>query len=1095
MINKYILLLLAIITFSCNNKQDTEIINNDTNQLFSVVNSSDSNITFNNKVIENYEFNFLNYPYIYIGAGVAVGDINNDGLQDIYFTSNQGSNKLYLNQGDFKFKDITVSAKVTDSLGWSSGVSMIDINNDGWLDIYVCKSAALENKELRRNKLFINQKNNTFKEASKSYGLDHIGFSTQAYFFDYDNDYDLDMYLVNHRFDFRNNGKISSVIQRDIQEETSDQLFKNNGDNTFTKVTQEAGISNKSWGLSAAIGDYNNDGWQDVYVANDYLEPDMLYINNKNGTFKNEILERFNHISFNSMGSDYADINNDMLPDLLVLDMLAEDHSRGKENMATMSTSNFNAMVSIGYHHQYMSNMLQFNNGDGTYSEIGQLSGITKTDWSWAPLIADFDNDGYKDVFITNGIEKDLGNQDFRNEMAVLNKQGVSMSLDSVLSIMPSAKLANYVFKNNGDLTFTNKVKDWGLGEKINSNGATYADLDNDGDLDLITNNENDIASLYKNNSTNKYVNIKLKGRENNINAIGAKVKVITKNTSQYQEIQSARGFLSSVSYVLNFGINQDNVIDKIEVTWPDNMVSIVTNLKANQTIEIDYKTEKLKTLTTINNQKPSYFEAINPVLLNINYRHKENNFNDYSKQLLLPQKQSTQGPCIGVADVNGDNFDDFYVGGALNQEAELYLQNASGTFKKQNTIAFIKDKGFEDANALFFDADNDNDLDLYVSSSGYELEENNALLQDRLYINDGNGNFNRSSNLPKMLTSTKAVKAVDFDLDNDLDLIIAGRVVPGQYPLAPQSYVLENNNGKFTDVTQTVAPEFSDLGMINAIEVIDINNDGNKDVIVAGLWMPITLFTIKEGKLIKQEIPEFEKTEGWYQSIAASDFDKDGDIDFIIGNMGANNKFHPTLEKPLHIFSGNFDDNNSYDIALSKTYNGQLVPVRGKECSSQQTPFLNDKIESYKKFASLNIEGVYGSETISKSNHLVAYNFKSLFVENLGKGNFKLHLLPNQAQFSVTQDFAIMDVNNDGIKDLIGVGNLYDAEVETVRFDASRGYVLTANNDAKFKSLWESGINCNKDMRSIETINISGKPHIIIANNNDELSIYKHVK
>jgi hypothetical protein len=1088
-----ILLLFLFLCFSCRkNQEEIEIVDTtDTAKLFTEVLPESSHVTFKNSLIETLDFNFLNYAYIYNGGGVSVGDINNDGLQDIYFTSNQNSNILYLNKGNFKFENITNSANISDSDGWTTGTSMIDINNDGWLDIYVCKSGSLNDNELRRNKLFINQKNNTFIESAKEYGLDHNGFSTQSYFFDFDKDGDLDMYLVNHRADFSNNTKISSAIQNEIFEESSDQLFRNDGAK-FTKVTAESELLNKAWGLSASVGDFNNDDWPDIYIANDYLEPDMLYINNKDGTFKNEILNNLKHTSFYSMGSDFADLNNDMLPDLLVLDMSSEDHQRSKENMATMSTESFNAMVNIGYHHQYMANVLQLNNGNSTFSDIGQIVGLSKTDWSWAPLIADFDNDGFKDIFITNGIEKDMINQDFRHNLLQLNKEKRGITLDSVLKMMPSVRLPNYIYKNNGDLTFTKATDSWGLGKKINSNGAAYADLDNDGDLDIIINNENEIASIYKNNSKNNFLNIKLIGNEKNRLGIGAKVKVTVKDKTQYQELYLNRGFQSSVSNILNFGLGDANNIEKIEVIWPDNKMSELINVKPNQQIEIRYVNADKNHEPLDIKDKITLFSKVNNEVLKIVYKHQENQFDDFSKQLLLPQKQSTPGPCLSVADVNGDKRDDFFIGGAVGQNGVLYIQNANGTFKATNTTSFESDKNSEDAGSLFFDADTDGDLDLYVTSSGYELSENDELLQDRLYLNDGNGNFTKSNHLPTMLTSTKTVKSLDFDADGDLDLVIGGNVVPDKYPLSPRSYVLQNNKGIFTDVTQNIAPELLHIGMVSDIEVFDYNNDNTVDMIVVGQWMPITVLSNRKGKFIKESIPEFEKTEGWYYSIASSDFDNDGDIDFVVGNLGMNNKFHPSLEKPLHIFSGDFDKNSSYDIALSKDYKGKLVPVRGKECSSQQTPFLNEKIKSYKEFASLDIENIYGNETISHSNHLMVYNFKTLYVENLGNGKFKTSVLPIDVQKSPTMDFEILDVNNDGFNDIVGVGNLYDAEVETIRYDASLGYVLLGTGKGKFVPLQNSGFNCNSDMREVSKINISGKTHVIVASNNDNLIFFK---
>jgi hypothetical protein len=573
-------LALLLCFISCSKEEETPTT------LFSKLSSYSTNIDFKNIVKETPEFNFLNYTYIYNGGGVAVGDINNDGLEDLFFTSNHGDNKLYLNEGDFEFDDITETANITTKTGWTTGVTMVDINNDGWLDIYVCKSGSLNSHPNRRNKLFINQKNNTFKESSRQYGLDHIGFSTQAYFFDFDNDDDLDMYLVNHRKDF-SNSKIKEPYN-------SDQLFRNDGSH-FTNVTKPSGILNKGWGLSASIGDFNNDSLLDVFVANDFFDPDYLYINQGDGTFKDEALTYFNHISTNSMGSDFADINNDLLPDLIVLDMMAEDHIRSKENMATMSISNFNNLVNKGYHYQYMSNVLQLNNGNTTFSEIGQLSGISKTDWSWAPLIIDFDNDGFNDLFITNGIQNDLTNQDFRNQMKSEGRATKKIAFKDAKKLIPSEKLSNYSFKNNTDLTFKNSTKKWGLDEEINSNGAAYADLDNDGDLDLIINNQDEKASIYKNNSRNNFIAIQLEGSKNNKYGIGTRVSVFSEATQQTKQHFTSRGFQSSVTNTLHFGIANHSEIDSILVDWGNGKTQKLVHIKANQTLKIKYKdaTEK----------------------------------------------------------------------------------------------------------------------------------------------------------------------------------------------------------------------------------------------------------------------------------------------------------------------------------------------------------------------------------------------------------------------------------------------------------------------------------------------------------------------
>lgn len=1069
---------LIIVAFGITDCTNTEVDNNNT--LFSLISSKTSSVIFKNEVKENLYFNFLNYSYIYNGGGISVGDINNDGLEDLYFTSNQKSNKLYINKGDFKFKDITEKADISDNLGWTTGVTMIDINNDGWLDIYVCKSGSLQNNDLRKNKLFINKKDNTFKEEAAKYGLDHFGFSVQSYFFDYDQDGDLDMYLVNHRPDFRNNIGINLENQKSIKEYSSDQLFRNDN-GTFTNVTQLAGISNKAWGLSASIGDYNNDNLLDIFVANDFLQPDFLYINKGDGTFSDESLTRFKHISSNSMGSDYADINNDLLPDLIVLDMMAEDHIRSKKNMATMSTQNFNTMVNSGYHHQYMSNVLQLNNANETYSEIGQLANIAKTDWSWAPLIADFDNDGFNDLFVTNGIENDLSNQDFRNSMRqnIMNRKKVS--LDEAIDMMPSDKLQNYIFKNNGDITFKNVSDDWGITQKINSNGAAYADLDNDGDLDLILNNQSDIASIYRNNATSNFVSFTLKGNAINKNGIGSKVIVYTPKNQQSKEVFVSRGFQSSVTNKLHFGLGSETKIDSILVQWDTANSQLIKNVAVNKNIVLEYT--KSNPSITSKKEIQKQFESINPSLLGITYQQKENTFNDLNIQLLLPQKQSENSSALSVADVNSDGLEDIFIGNAKGASAELYIQKKNGSFIKTNQNLFHKEKEFEDTNSLFFDADNDGDLDLYVTSGGYELKENHPLLQDRLYTNNGKGKFTKSTKLPSMLSYTKAITANDFDKDGDLDLFVGSRVVSGKYPLSNPSYLLENKNGKFINVTQKKLNGFSEIKMANDALFSDFDNDGDADLIVVGEWMEILFYENEKGNFKKKQIAALTSSNGWQQSIKEFDINNDGFKDYLIGNWGNNNKFHPTAKKPLHIYADYLDNNTSFDIVLSKESKGKLVPVRGKECSTQQTPFLGEKIENFSAFANASLSEIYGNDKLEKATHYKAYNFNSVVLKNLGNGDFKVISLPNQAQFSPTLDFTLIDDK------IIGVGNVYDAEVETIRYDASQGYVL---NNSELKITSNTGFSNIKEAKAIEQILIKDKLHVVILNKNNSLSIFK---
>ena len=1082
-------MVIICFCFSCKEENNTLSFKDEKTTVFTSIPEHHSKIDFINKVEENLDFNFLNYTYIYNGGGVAVGDINNDGLEDVYFTSNQNSNKLYLNKGNFIFEDITEKAKVEDDKGWSTGVTMIDINNDGWLDIYVCKSGSLNNRSARQNKLFINQKNNTFKEEALKYGLKEYGFSTQAYFLDYDKDGDLDMYLVNHSSDFSNDLLVQPQYQSRLTKDDIDRLFRNDS-GIYKDVTKTSGISmKKAWGLSASIGDFNNDSWPDIYVANDFLEPDFLYINNRDGTFTDEILTRFKHISANSMGSDFADINNDLLPDLVVLDMMAADRKRGKENMPSMSTAKFNRMVNKGYHHQYMSNMLQLNSENGTFSEIGQFSGIAKTDWSWAPLIADFNNDGFNDVFVTNGIDKDLSNQDFRNTMRRKNiNYNRKESLEEAIDLIPSEKLTNYMFTNNADYTFKDASLDFGFDAKINSNGAAYTDLDNDGDLDLVLNNQSDKASIYRNNTEANYITLSLEGPKENIKGIGAKVEVYTNNTQQLKQLYTSRGYQSSVSFNLNFGLGESKVVDSLKVIWNDNKIQTLTNIEANKHLTLSYSKAKKEDVDV--KKEVSLFDSISASSIGIDYKHKSVNFDDYNVQLLLPQKQSTIDNALAVADVNNDGLDDVFIGNTIGFPAELYIQNNLGTFVKTNQELFEKDKKHNDNKALFFDADNDNDLDLYVATGNYSQPEKSALLQDRLYINDGTGSFSKRK-LPKMLDVTKAIATGDFDNDGDLDLFVGGRVVPGKYPNAPTSYLLENKNGYFKNVTSKKAKELQAIGLVNDAQFSDYDNDGDNDLILAGEWMPITFFNNEKGVFTKVDLPTNTKR-GWFQTIRAMDYDADGDEDYFVGNFGKNNKFHPTEKKPLHIYANYFDDNDSYDIALSKESEGDLFPVRGKECSSQQTPFLNEKIRTFKEFANSNIIDVYGKENIETALHLQASSFNSYYIQNNGNGDFEFKSLPNLAQFGPTLDFEFLDINKDGMFEVLGVGGIYDSEVETIRYDASKGYLLTHNSNDEISVYKDLMSLTNKEVKAIESIFIKGELHLLLLNANEQLSILK---
>jgi len=797
------------------------------------------------------------------------------------------------------------------------------------------------------------------------------------------------------------------------------------------------------------------------------------------------------NLSYSSMGSDIADINNDLLPDLLVLDMSAEDHSRGKQNMPSMNTSGFWWIVNEGYHYPYMSNILNLNNGNGYFSDIAQFAGLSKTDWSWGPLIADYNGDGLKDVFITNGIKREIANQDFGNFLDTQQDSIQDMSIEQILNRMPSEKLQNYAFKNSGDLSFTKEITNWGFDQAVNSNGAAYADMDNDGDLDMIINNLEDKAGIYRNNSTSNFLNINLIGEESNINAIGAKVKVITDSIMQYQEQFLSRGYQSSVSPVLNFGIGDETNIKRVEIIWNNGSISIDENVKANQTLTFHQKESK----TNANQSEYEFsnnFTRVNPKALGINYRHEENEFNDFSRQVLLPQKQSEKGPAFSVADVNGDGLTDLFLGGALNQPAELYLQTANGRFQKKNVAAFEKDKIYEDNSSHSFDANNDGNLDLYVTSGGYDLKENDALLQDRLYLNDGRGNFSKSNNLPKMLTSTKAVTSVDYDEDGDLDLFVAGHLIPGKYPLPPRSYILQNNNGTFTDVTKEIAPEFSEIGIVNDIIFSDYDNDNDLDLVVVGEWMPITVLNNEDKTFSIANIPSLKNTEGWWNTIAEIDFDNDGDMDYFAGNIGGNNKYQPTEKKPLYIYGKDLEDDENFDMFLSKMYKGNLVPVRGKECSSSQNLFVSQRIKTYKEFANSTLADIYGEKVLKSSYHKQATEFESVYLENKGDGNFEIKHLPNYAQLGPTMSFVFTDVNQDKIIDVIGVGAIHESEVETVRYDSNIGYVLLGDSKGGFKPYKDVNFYNDLNAKKMKLINIRNKPHLIIANNDRPLTIFK---
>ncbi|NJB36475.1 VCBS repeat-containing protein [Croceivirga sp. JEA036] len=1070
---KSIVWIALVYVASCSSERDTK--GNDEKR-FTLLSSSVTGIDFKNEITSTNQFNFLNYPYIYNGGGVAIGDINNDGLEDVYLSANQNSNALYLNQGNFKFKEVTKKAGLEDSTGWTTGISMVDINADGYLDIYVCKSGKIDVPSQRANKLYINNGDLTFTEAAKEYGLADTGFGTQAYFLDYDLDQDIDVYIVNHRPDFGNLKSTATIIQ-----EASDQLYRNDN-GQFINVSKTSGIQNKAWGLSAAIADFNEDGWPDVYVCNDFSEPDFLYINNQKGGFTDQILKTMDHISFNSMGSDVADFDNDGMLDIMVLDMSAEDHVRSKTNMPSMSTEAFENAVAKGYHYQYMFNMLQWNRGGATFSEIGHMAHVAKTDWSWAPLFADLDNDGLKDLLVTNGIKKDVGNVDFRNTLNFKVKNKEPMSLNSVLDMVPASKIPNYVFHNQGDLTFSKVQEDWGFGTPSFSNGAAYADLDNDGDLDIVVNNLDDSAFVYRNNTEGNFLQMQITGPKNNPLGLGVKVVVTTNKGQQIQQMYANRGFQSSVSTKLHFGLG-DASIENVIVYWPDRKKQELGKVKANQVLKIAYA--EARSSKESQKQEHYHLKKVDLTTNGLDYQHQEQPFNDYAKQLLLPYKMSQSGPYMAVADVNADGLEDLYVGGAQGQEASLYIQLTDGSFKKQIQQAFIKDAMFEDLESLFFDYDKDGDLDLYVVSGGNEKKANAGYYQDRLYNNDGVGNFSKTIGiLPKISIAGQVVKTADIDNDGDLDLFVGGRHVPWAYPSAPQSMILRNDNGKFTDVSNTVLRFEHPLGMVTDAIFTDIDGDNDEDLLVVGEWMPITILQNDNGIFKSQDSVGLEESTGLWSTIEAADVDGDGDVDYLLGNLGLNTKYKADASHVFEVYGDDFDDSGSFDVVLVNQYKDKLVPVRGKQCSSEQLPFINQKFSTYESFANASVEEVYGKEALAEAIHYKANNLASIWLENLGDKGFKQHVLPNEVQISPITDFEIIDIDGDGTLEVVVVGNHFPVEVETIRFDASKGAVLGFEN-GEYEVINHSGFKISGDARRVKSVKQKDGNLLLILKNN----------
>ena len=1087
--------------------------------LFTAVSSQHSGIEFANEIKENERQNFLTFPYYYNGGGVAVGDINQDGLPDLYFTGNMVGDRLYLNKGNMTFEDITRKAGILKQNLWTTGVTFVDLNNDGYLDIYVCRSGQ---RGFRNNLLYINQGPDhtpRFVEQAKSYGLNDNAYSVQAYFFDYDLDGDLDVYLVNHSNKFFSDQHALFGMKGNPDPDEADKLYRNDGTDDagqlhFTEVSEEAGIRHFGFGLSASIGDVNADGLPDIYVANDFFEPDFLYVNQGNGRFTDQLQKYFGHTSFSSMGSDLADFNNDGFPDLMVCDMQAADNYRKKANMASMDTGRFARILREGYHYQYMQNTLQLNTGMGRFSEIAELAGVEETDWSWGPLFFDMDNDGWKDLFISNGIRRDIQYKDILNEIRLKVTDNHKPRTMDLIQHFPVEKLKNYSFRNTGEFTFTDQTEIWGINMSGFSTGAAYADLDLDGDLDLILNNIDEKASIFENHSTqigSNFLQLELRGEKDNYFGIGANIHISTQKHEQYLYVQSSRGFQSAVEPLVHVGLGDLKKVDEVHISWPNGNISLLSNIDANQRLIIHQNN------STQNKQlvsQPTPFTKESEEQVADIFHHKEIPYDDFASELLLPHKYSQLGPGIAVGDVNGDHLDDFYIGGAHQFAASLFVQTDQGDFKTSSETTWIQDAKYEDIDAAFFDADGDGDEDLYVVSGSNEWEEGSPLYQDRLYINDGKGHFVRDLNaLPQILTSGGCVRPCDFDKDGDLDLFVGGRIRPGKYPLAARSYLLENNAGNFSDVTASVGNELLMPGLVTDAIWSDYDNDQWMDLILVGEWMPITFFRNDQGKLkpftpqmnpslsnsVKQNASQDHiDTHGWWYSVDGGDMDGDGDIDYFAGNVGLNYKYQTSDSEPFQVFAYDFDSSGSLDIVLGYFNQGQLFPLRGKQCSSEQMPFLKEKFPRYAAFGEATLEEVYGPENLEKATHLKAYTFASVYLENLGEGSFKISNLPMQAQFSSVNDFVITDVNGDGFSDVLLAGNMYHAEVETARNDAGTALLMIGNGKGGFEPILpqESGFFAYRDVKSLAKLNgINNSTLFLVGNNASKMQLFSLIK